>query len=265
MLIRNALDANQVQTYRDIIDDCFDSYRWSADHGVRLKRTILHHPAFVEFLTLPGILDRYNDIAGTAAVLKNSWAFRNPVRLPQEQEPLFPHGQADDGIHFHRGSSPTWAMHEDENQPGMHHFPYLNFFVYLSDVGKDNGGTLAFDGSHKVSGEFDRVSEHCEQMTVEARAGDIFLFTESLMHSGPLYFQHTRYCMVYTIVPCWYANQQDSSNPEWFYHHIDNDDLRGVLGEWRGVISPQRFGLDQPYPYDFSSPRKLKRHHFIKN
>lgn len=36
--------------------------------------------------------------------------------------------------------------------------------------------------------------------------------------------------------------------PEWFLQNIRNDDLRGVLGEWRGKLDQCYRG---PYTYNF--------------
>jgi hypothetical protein len=265
ILLRGVLDAAQVERYRRCIDRAGDGL-YAVERGggkLRCDQLILRDPAFVEYITTPGILQTYSDIAGCAAVLKNCWSYVNapwPNRHDAQAVAKWRAAEAERG--WHRGSEPKWAMYADERHPGMHHFPYLNFFTYLTDVGPDRGITPVLDGSHRVGGDYHAVRKRCEPIELTANAGDILVFSESLMHTGAVIMNEvTRYAMAYTFIPPFYSNDQDFEVPRWFYDTIANDDLRGVLGAWRGVISPHRFGLMEPYAYDFASriePGKAK-------
>jgi hypothetical protein len=265
ILLRGVLDRAQVERYRACMDRAAGGV-YTVTHGgehVRLDQLLLKDPAFVEFITIPRILQAYSDIAGCAAVLKNCWCFINsPWSRRHDAEAVAAYRASEEKRGWHRGSEPKWSMYADEHHPGMHHFPYLNFFTYLTDVGPEAGITPVMDGSHKVSGDYHAVRKKCRKVELTASAGDILLFTESLMHAGAIMMnESTRYAMAYTFVPSFYSNGQDHEVPSWFYDNIGNDDLRGVLGAWRGVISPHRFGLMDPYTYDFATkiePGKAK-------
>jgi hypothetical protein len=265
VLLRGVLERAQVERYKACIDRAAGGV-YALTHGgesVRCDQLLLKDPAFVEFITIPRILQTYSDIAGCAAVLKNCWSFINsPWSRRHDPEAVAAHRSCVDQRGWHRGSEPKWSMYADERHPGMHHFPYLNFFTYLTDVAPSAGITPVMDGSHKVSGDYQAVSRRCAMLELTASAGDVLVFTESLMHAGAaIHNEITRYAMAYTFVPSFYSNGQDHEVPRWFYDTIGNDDLRGVLGAWRGVISPHRFGLMDPYAYDFATriePGKAK-------
>jgi len=256
VLLPGVLDQTQVERYRDCIERAAEGpYAALRTKHVRCDHLILRDPAFIEFITIAEILQTYSDIAGCAAVLKNSWSLVNspwPDRHDPEAVARFQARPSERG--WHRGSQPKWATYADEDHPGMHHFPYLNFFAYLTDVGPGTGITPVMDGSHKVSGDYEAVRERCEPLELTASAGDVLVFTESLMHAGTtILTESTRHAMAYTFVPSFYANSQDREVPRWFYDQIGNEDLRGVLGEWRGISSPHGRGLMEPYVYDFTT------------
>jgi hypothetical protein len=264
ILLRGVLDQAQAERYRGCIDRASGSpYVAGGGSVVRCDHLITKDPAFIEFITIPRILQTYSDIAGCAAVLKNAWSMvTTPWDRRHDPEAVAAHRAAVADRGWHRGSEPKWAMYADEDHPGMHHFPYLNFFTYYTDVGPGTGITPVLDGSHKVSGDYHAVRKRCEPVELTARAGDVLVFSESLMHASAVILNEvTRYATAFTFVPSFYSNGQDHEVPSWFYDQIGNDDLRGVLGAWRGVISPQRFGLMKPYAYDFATriePGKAK-------
>jgi hypothetical protein len=265
ILLRGVLDPSQVQGFRSAIDRaCSGPYAVDSAPSKRLcYQLITKESAFVDFITIPRILQTYSDIGGCAAVLKNTFGLINspwPGRHDPEAVARWRAAESERG--WHRGSEPKWAMYADEDHPGMHHFPYLNFFTYLTDVGPERGSTPVLDGSHKVSGDYHAVRKRCDPVQLSASAGDVLVFTESLMHAGTVILnESTRYAMAYAFVPPFYSCAQDTEVPRWFYDQIGNDDLRGVLGAWRGVVSPHQFGLMRPYSYDFATriePGKAK-------
>ena len=252
--LEGLLDSHQISAYKATLDRVSaDLWSLTQNDGstTRIDTLILRDPAFIEIIKIPRILETYNEIGGIAATLKNSWAFiRRPSEMRHQSDEVRKYRE--DMSYkkgWHRGSLPKWAKYDDGNNPGMHHFPYLNFFIYLTDVGPDDGGTFAMDGSHKVDGDYAEVSKSCQPIEATCNAGDAFLFTESLMHSAPhILTENTRYSMTYTFIPPFYSNLQHYEYPSWFYSNIQNDDLRGILGEWRGRLDQP---LRRPYTYNF--------------
>ena len=252
--LEGVLDAKKINAYKSTLDRIASGI-WSLTGNdvttTRIDTLILRDDSFIEFIKIPRILEAYTEIGGIAATLKNSWAFiKRPADFRHNAEEVQKYRQ--DMSYkkgWHRGSAPKWGMYEDECHPGMHHFPYLNFFVFLTDVGPGDGGTWAMDKSHKVHGDYAEVSKFCEPIEATCRAGDAFLFTESLMHSAPhILTENTRYSMTYTFIPPFYCNMRHYEVPEWFFQNIRNDDLRGVLGEWRGKLDQC---YREPYTYNF--------------
>src|SRR4051794_34139914 len=77
ILLPGVLDRAQVERYRGCIDRAVAG-PFASDCGggkVRCDQLILKDSAFVDFITIPRILQTYSDIAGCAAVLKNAWSF----------------------------------------------------------------------------------------------------------------------------------------------------------------------------------------------
>ncbi len=252
--LEGLLNQKEIADYKATLDR-IESGIWSIGNNAtttRIDHIILRDDSFIEFIKIPGILDAYTDIAGIAATLKNSWAFiKPPAEFRHDAEELQKYKE--DMTYkkgWHRGSAPKWAKYEDEENPGMHHYPYLNFFTYLTDVGPGDGGTFAMDKSHKVHGDYARVSQFCEPIEATCNAGDAFLFTESLMHSGPqIISENTRYSMTFSFIPPFYCNMREYEAPPWHYRFIKNDDLRGILGEWRGKLDQC---YREPYTYNFN-------------
>ncbi len=253
--LEGVLGQHEINAYKSKLDRIASGNYSVTDEGSttdKLHTLILRDEIFIEFIKNPRILDAYTEIGGIAATLKNSFALiKRPAEFRRDAEEVKKYKE-DMGHRkgWHRVvSDPKWAMYEDGDNPGMHHFPYLNFFTYLTDVGPGDGGTLAMDKSHKVRGDFAEVSKTCEAIEATCNAGDTFLFTESLMHSAShILSENTRYSLTYTFIPSFYCNKQENECPEWYYRFIRNDDLRGVLGEWRG--RPDQF-LNEPYTYNF--------------
>ena len=86
---------------------------------------------------------------------------------------------------FHRGTTATWGCYTEQDR---FHCIFVKTLAYLTDVGPDDGGTCLIPGSHRLTWpreEMIRAATDDERLIhqVEARAGSVLLFGESLIHS----------------------------------------------------------------------------------
>lgn len=90
-----------------------------------------------------------------------------------------------EALGFHTGAREGWGtFYENEH----FHCLFVKALVYLSDVGPDDGGTAVIPGSHRLRwplSDIIRAATSTEQLVhqVEAPAGSVLLFPESLVHS----------------------------------------------------------------------------------
>ena len=68
------------------------------------------------------------------------------------------------------------------------HCVFVKTLAYLTDVGPDDGGTSLIPGSHRLTWQQSRIIKAAMAddgllYQVEAKAGDVILFAESLIHS----------------------------------------------------------------------------------
>jgi len=88
---------------------------------------------------------------------------------------------------FHRGTTPTWGCYEEE---GKSHCLFVKTLAYLTDVDPDDGGTCVIPGSHRIKWKKEAIiqaamDDPTEDLIhqIEAPAGSVLLFAESLIHS----------------------------------------------------------------------------------
>jgi len=193
VLLRGALTAEEVARMKAAL------YRMAADPDLETKRvyrrprgehfTLFGHlveydPALLEYAAHPRLVPLVEEVVGGAVRLEESEAIinrRDPnVDLAALHEPrTTPTG-------FHTGTRPTWGCYTEQDR---FHCLFVKTLAYLTDVGPDDGGTALIPGSHKMTWpqkEMIAAAMEDESLVyqVEAKAGDVLLFPESLIHSS---------------------------------------------------------------------------------
>lgn len=191
VIIPNALSDNEVKELLETIYGIERSYRetgqlpgpnchLSSDREDYFRIDNLPHLAdsFFRYLTHPYIVGMAEEIVGGSVRLEQSDAhIRRPVDV----------GGGPHKYGFHRGINPGFSHVSN----GLYHFTFVKALTNLTDLGPGDGGTTVIAGTHKISPEVSqeeivgaairdpRMIHH-----VEAPAGSVLLFFESLIHAS---------------------------------------------------------------------------------
>jgi len=147
---------------------------WKGDHHVLMGNLIAYDPA---------LLPLVEEVVGGRVRLEETEAIVNR-RDPADTDASFDSRR----VHptgFHRGTTATWGSYYERE---TFHCVFVKTLAYLTDVGKDDGGTALIPGSHRMNWPESKMVESAMQdesliHQVEAEAGDVLLFPESLVHS----------------------------------------------------------------------------------
>ena len=159
--------------------------RPQGDHYILMGNLVEYDPALLAYAAHPKLVPLVEDIVGGSVRLEETEAIinrRNPEINDQTLASRYTHPTG-----FHRGTAPTWGCYEEE---GKFHCLFVKTLAYLTDVGPDDGGTSVIPGSHRITWKKEAMIQAAmEDPTealihqIEARAGSVLLFGESLIHS----------------------------------------------------------------------------------
>jgi len=184
-----------------------------------------------ETLTDQRILDAHRQLTGTEIKHLTNWMIikhPHPGREGHRDALMKP-----ETLGWHRDLRPRWGMYAHETEPGLVNSLFNNSTVLLTDIGKDDGGTMALDGSHKVEGSWREVIETCSPHQIEGSAGSVIHFSECLMHTGvPILSEKSRYVMFVSYGPPWFKTWHKSEIPQDILAKVEDEELRSVLEGW---------------------------------
>ena len=142
-----------------------------------------YDPAFLAYATQPRLVAAAEEVVGGAVRVEETEAIinrRDPRAdvLTLRRERSRPKG-------FHTGTEHGWGTYEQDSRL---HCLFVKTLAYLTDVGPEDGGTAVIPGSHRLSWPVEQVKQAADGdqsliHQVEARAGTVMLFAESLIHS----------------------------------------------------------------------------------
>ena len=192
VLLKGALTANEVELckaalYRMKHDPEVESKgvyrRAKTQHHVLMGNLVAYDSALLGYATHPNLILLVEDVVGGSVRLEESEAIINS-RNPDESDDL-PRGKRVHPTGFHRGATATWGCYYEQER---FHCVFVKTLAYLTDVGPDDGGTAVIPGSHRMNWpKEDMIAASVENddliHQVEASAGDVLLFPESLIHS----------------------------------------------------------------------------------
>ncbi|HEX8235018.1 MAG TPA: phytanoyl-CoA dioxygenase family protein [Abditibacteriaceae bacterium] len=153
------------------------------EHILHVGHIVEYDSALLNFVMHPRLLPLIEDVVGGAVRLEETEAIinrRNPALdvAALRQRRLVPTG-------FHTGIRHGWGTYEANNR---FQCLFVKTIAFLTDVGPQDGGTAVIPGSHKMSWpepEMIAAAQEDESLIhqVEATAGSVLLFAESLIHS----------------------------------------------------------------------------------
>ena len=246
VLLEDVLDGRQCSEYIDALDR-FARTRLPLDPSAALHITpelsyvdhlVLYDDLFLDWLRLPGILEANRQLVGARVQLAHSHAH---IKRPHPERATRAEELGDYVAKkelWHRELRPKWGTFAHDHDPRLVNCSYINNITYLTAVRPGDGGTAVLDGSHKLEGDYESLKGVCEVREMNANAGSVLLFTESLIHSGmPILSENTRYNMYYGFVPPWYRPAPGFEVPAKLAGAIADEELRELLGPgfWHGA------------------------------
>ncbi len=155
--------------------------RRKGQHHVLLGHLVEYDPALLGYAVHPRLVPLVEEVVGGSVRLEESEAIINR-RNPEVSRASLARGA---GLQFHDGTRHGWGTWEEQ---GNFHCLFVKTLAYLTDVGPDDGGTSVIPGSHKLSWppqESIAAAQADGQLIhqIEAQAGSVLLFPESLLHS----------------------------------------------------------------------------------
>jgi phytanoyl-CoA dioxygenase PhyH len=239
VLLKGVLTPEEVEALKAAL------YRMAADPDLEAKRVYTrrrgeHHtlfghlveydPAFLSYAVHPGLVPLVEEVVGGAVRLEESEAIINRRDPHADPETLFRRRTNPTG--FHTGARPTWGCYYERDR---FHCLFVKALAYLTDVGPDDGGTTLIPGSHRTTWpqrEMIAAVEEDESLVhqVEAQAGDVLLFPESLIHSSTaIRSDRERLIVVSGYTPPMLR--------EWMGNEISPEFVAGLPEEIRPLIS----------------------------
>jgi ectoine hydroxylase-related dioxygenase (phytanoyl-CoA dioxygenase family) len=152
-------------------------------HHVLFGHLVEYDPALLEYAVHPKLVPLVEEVVGGTVRLEESEAIINRRAPDADLEALYRRRTNPTG--FHTGTRATWGCYYERDR---FHSIFVKTLAYLTDVGPDDGGTCVIPGSHKMTWpqkEMIAAAMEDERLIhqVEARAGSVLLFPESLIHS----------------------------------------------------------------------------------
>lgn len=153
-------------------------------HHIHMGNLVAYDPALTHFAVHPRLLPLVQEVVGGDVRLEESEAIinrRDPAADVEtlRQKDIVPLG-------FHTGTQHGWGTYLEQER---FHCLFVKTLAYLTDVGPGDGGTAVIPGSHKlrwpqkemIAAALDDPKRLIHQ--VQAPAGAVILFAESLIHS----------------------------------------------------------------------------------
>lgn len=192
VLLENVLTVEEVAAMKAAL------YRMKADPNLEAKRVYTHRhgdhytlfghlveydPALLAYAVHPRLVPLVEELVGGAVRLEESEAIIN--RRDPNADLAALHRRRTNPTGFHTGTRATWGCYYERDR---FHCLFVKTLAYLTDVGPDDGGTAVIPGSHKMTwpqAEMIEAALSDERLIhqVEATAGSVLLFPESLIHS----------------------------------------------------------------------------------
>ncbi|GLV53397.1 hypothetical protein KDH_02520 [Dictyobacter sp. S3.2.2.5] len=192
VLLENVLTSDEVERmkqalYRLKAEPDLDAHRVyvnkRGEHMFHVGHVVEYDQALLEYASHPRLTPLVKEIVGGAIRLEESEAIinrRDPQLIPATDayRRTLPTG-------FHTGTRHGWGTYMSNQH---FHCLFVKTLAYLTNVGPDDGGTAVIPGSHRLGWkERDIIdaalSDESLIYQVEAKAGSVLLFAESLVHS----------------------------------------------------------------------------------
>jgi hypothetical protein len=154
------------------------------DHYRHFGHLVEYDEALLRFATHPRLVPLVEEVVGGQVRVEETECIVNRRDPAADPEALRRRGCVPLGLHT--GAEVGWGSFEER---GRWHCLFVKTIAYLTDVGPEDGGTAVIPGSHRVGwGQEELIAAAMADPArlvrqVQARAGDVLLFAETLVHS----------------------------------------------------------------------------------
>ena len=227
--------ADQIDACRQAMDRHADGHPRDTLTETEIEKVVQcilnYETTFRDTLMDQRILDAHRQLTGTEIRHLTNWMIiRHPHPDRKEKRDALMQPET---LGWHRDLRPKWGMYAHDSEPERINSLFNNSTVLLTDIGKDDGGTVALDGSHKAEGTWQEVIETCAPRQIEGSAGSVIHFSECLMHTGvPILSEKSRYVMFVSYGPPWFKTWYKSEIPEEILESIQDEERRNILAGW---------------------------------
>lgn len=150
-------------------------------HLLHIGNLVEYDPALLAYAAHPKLVPIVQELVGGEVRLEETEAIIN------RRDPDFEFPKSGNTIPsgFHAGANQDWGTYLSQ---GRFHCLFVKTLAFLTDVGPDDGGTALIPGSHKMPWEQEEMILAAKDdpsliLQIEANAGDVLVFAESLIHS----------------------------------------------------------------------------------
>ncbi len=199
-------------------------------HFAVFENIIEYDPALLEYAVHPKLIPLVEDVVGGGVRLEESVAILSRRDPEAELETL--RRRRYNVLGFHSGTKHGWGTYIEQNR---FHCLFVKTLAYLTDVGPDDGGTTMIPGSHRTPWLQKEMveaalSDDALVRQIEAKAGSVLLFPESLIHSSTAIRSDTeRIILPYGYTP--------PMMREWTGHEVGPEFIQTLPEEMRRLIS----------------------------
>jgi hypothetical protein len=193
VVLERVLSSNEVEAMREAL------YRLRADRervakgiyvnhesdfSIHLGNVVVYDPALTHYAVHPKLIPLVEEVVGGSVRLEESEAIINRRDPNADVASLRDKGIVPLG--FHTGTRHGWGTYLEREK---FHCLFVKTLAYLTDVGPGDGGTAVIPGSHRMGWVQDEMIQAAMSdpsrliRQVEAPAGSVILFAESLIHS----------------------------------------------------------------------------------
>jgi len=227
---KRVFGAEFIDTCRRVMDETAATQpaHHADDETVTILGLVNHHELYRDLLLHPMLLENSRQLMGTDLTHRIAWMI---IKKPHPER----HQKRNDltnpkNLGWHRDMRPKWGTFADDQDPGLVNCLLINCMVAVTDIGPDDGGTMALDGSHKIEGDPESLLEKCPLAQLEAPRGSVIYFPETLMHSAvPILSEATRYVLFFAFVPPWFKVWQNCDVRQEIVDSYDGD-VRSIVG-----------------------------------
>ncbi len=238
VLLENIFSAAECQRFIALADQMdADASCWYKHDGYPktptqtvLSRCAWYHPHLLETALHPILHPVIMDVCGGEVRLEEHQYIINYPETEAAEKPVGEEG-------WHRGIGPNVGSFE---AGGHYHCTFSKAFIYLTDNGPGEG-TWVVPGSHRMELPTQTLREFMDDslaQQLQARAGDVLILSETLIHSGPRLGADAspRYSLVYGYTPPFMQTWERYDPPEFV--------LAGVTPEQRSLLTGEvRYGF----------------------